>query len=101
MATTGERTFPGGETDSPSAAAAASSAGMPAKSPGSPVPGDASQRGPSAGPEKWPEHVDLGRRPEAPEKLFDSPYPTGKIPEGATSKADYTERSSVETMEDI
>ena len=85
MATMEEKTSPGGETDSPSAAAAASSASMLAKSPGSPVPGDTSRRDPSAGPEKWPEHAELPPRRENPSKLLASPYPTGKIPTGATS----------------
>ena len=103
MATAADKTSLGEETDSPSAAAAASSASMLAKSPGSPVPGDTSsgRAGPSAGPEKWPEHVAPGRRPEASEKLFSPPYPTAKIPEGSTSRAQYAEKSSVETTEEI
>ena len=94
MATMEEKTSLGEETDSPRAAAAASSAGMPAMSPGSPVPGDASsgRADPRAVPEKWPQYVAPVRRPEAPEKLFHSPYPTDKIPEGATSKAEYAEK---------
>ena len=80
MATMEGKTSPGGETDSPSAAAAASSASMPATSPGSPMPGDTSRRDPSAGPEKWPEHAELPPRREDPTKLLASPYPTDKMP---------------------
>ena len=72
MATMEEKTSLGEETDSPRAAAAASSAGMPATSPGSPMPGDASRRDPSAGPEKWPEHAELPPRREDPSKLLES-----------------------------
>ena len=48
--------------------------------------------GPSAGPEKWPEHVAPVRRPEAPEQLLSPPYPTAKILEGSSSRADYAEK---------